>query len=107
MLIAGLPTSAFSHKLSVFAWVEGDRVYVEGKLGGGKRPKRGKVLVYNGKNRLLLQTKIREDGTASFPLPDWQTGLKIIMDIGDGHKSYWILTPLDIKEQREESSKEK
>jgi nickel transport protein len=99
MLIASFTVSGYGHKLSVFAWIEGDTVFVQGTLGGGKRPKRGMVHVYDGKDKLLLKTEVKADGTASFPLRDWETGLKIIMDIGEGHKSYWILTPYDIKNQ--------
>jgi nickel transport protein len=96
-----------AHKLTVFAWVEGDLVKVEGKLPKGRHPKQGKVRVYDGQNRLLLETAVRPDGTAEFPLQNWQSGLKIVMDIGEGHESYWILTPLDITEQLKQSAPEK
>ena len=96
-----------AHKLTVFAWVEGDLVRVEGKLPKGRHPKQGKVRVYDGQNRLLLETPVRPDGTAEFPLENWQSGLKIVMDIGEGHESYWILTPLDISEQLKQSSHKK
>jgi nickel transport protein len=102
MLTACFTESIYAHKLSVFAWVEGDTVFVQGTLGGGKQPKQGLVYVYDGNDRLILKTKIEVDGTASFPLQNWESGLKIIMDIGEGHTSYWILTPYDIEEQREQ-----
>jgi len=89
-----------AHKLSVFAWVKDRKVVVEGKLGGGKRPKKGTVSVYNGKDQKLLEMQIQEDGTVSFPLPeDHHSGLKVVLDIGEGHSSYWILTPYDIEQQ--------
>jgi len=103
-LIASVSHSVFAHKLSVFAWIDGDTVVVEGKLSGGKRPKRGMVYVYDGKERLLLKIEINPDGIARFPLPDHKTGLKILMDVGEGHKSYWILTPYDIKCQLKEAT---
>jgi nickel transport protein len=102
---AGLPTVGHAHKLSVFAWVECDTVVLEGKFGGGKRPKQGKVYVYDGEDRLLIETKLEPDGTARFPLKDYQTGLKIVVDIGEGHQSYWILTPNDIESQLQEQNK--
>ena len=98
--LAGFSLSAFAHRLSVFAWIEGDTLVVEGKLSGGKRPKKGMVYVYDGEEKLLLKTILSEDGTARFPLPDYQTGLKIVIDVGGGHRSYWILTPYDIETQR-------
>jgi nickel transport protein len=101
------PSGVLAHQLSVFAWVEGDNVKVEGKLPKGKHPKQGMVFVYDGNDRLLLQKQIQPDGTATFPLKNWETGLKILLDIGDGHQSYWILTPFDIKQQRGEKMNKK
>ena len=102
VLVSAMTALSFAHKLSVFAWVEGKYVIVEGTLGGGKRPKQGTVLVYDGKDTLLLKTPLEKNGTARFPLPPYKTGLKVVVDIGEGHQSYWILTPHDIKSQLEE-----
>jgi len=93
---------ALAHQLSVFAWVDGDTVMIEGRLPKGKHPKQGDVLVYDGTDQLLLRTKLRTDGTASFPLENGETGYRIVVDIGHGHHSYWVLTPYDIQQQREE-----
>lgn len=100
ILMFAVPVTA--HQLSVFAWVEGDTVMVQGSLPKGKHPKMGKVAVYDGKDQLLLETALQPDGTASFPLENWNTGYRIVVDIGHGHHSYWILTPYDIRQQREE-----
>ena len=101
VLLCG-PSGVLAHQLSVFAWVEGDTVKVQGNLPKGKHPKQGMVFVYDGNDQLLLKKQIQPDGTATFPLENWETGLKIVMDIGHGHQSYWILTPFDIKQQRTE-----
>ena len=90
-------TPSIPHQLSVFAWVEGDLVLVEPRLPKGKHPKLGDVLVYDGKDQLLLKTKLQPNGTASFPLENWETGFRIVVDIGHGHQAYWILTPYDIR----------
>lgn len=102
LLSLACTNSAIAHQLSVFAWVKGETVMVQGHLPKGKHPKRGEVTVYNGKDQLLLTTKLLSDGTASFPLKNWETGYRIVLDIGHGHHSYWILTPYDIQQQREE-----
>ena len=98
-LIITWPVSSEAHKLSVFAWVEGSTVLVEARLPKGKRPKQGVIRVVDGNDRLLHKLKLLPDGTASFPLQDWQTGYRIIVDIGSGHKAFWILTPHDIRQQ--------
>ena len=103
--IVWAPSGAFAHQLSVFAWVEGDKVMVQGSLPKGKHPKQGMIFVYDGNDKLLFQKQIQPDGTATFPLDNWETGFKILLDIGQGHQSYWILTPFDIKQQRGEKMK--
>jgi nickel transport protein len=103
-ILFGWPSVAAAHQLSVFAWVEGDTVKVEGTLSKGKHPKMGTVSVYDGDEQLLFTTALKPDGTAAFPLPNWKTGLKIVVDIGYGHQSYWILTPNDIEQQRREKA---
>ena len=101
LLVAlAIAQSAAAHQLSVFAWVEVDSVVVEARLPKGKHPKLGDVLVYDGEDRLLMKTKLQPDGTASFSLENWETGFRIVVDIGHGHQSYWILTPYDIQQQR-------
>jgi len=97
------PSSGVAHKLSVFAWVEEDTVFVEGRLNIGKSAKSGEINVYDGKDRLILKRDVNPDGPTSFPLPDYSTGLKIEMKAGEGHSSYWILTPYDIDTQLRES----
>lgn len=99
------PSGVLAHQLSVFAWVEGDKVVVQGKLPKGRHPKQGMVFVYDGNDKLILQKKIQTDGTTTFPLKNWETEFKILLDIGQGHQSYWILTPFDIKQQRGEKMK--
>ena len=100
-----LTTPVFAHQLSVFAYVEGQTLVVEGTLAGNKRPKKGIVYVYDGEEKLIAKKEISPDGTAKLPLPESKTGLKIIMSVGEGHESYWILTPLDIENQRKEYKK--
>jgi nickel transport protein len=102
-LMLSTATIIYAHQLAVFAWLEGDTVMIQGKLSNGKRPKQGEVLVYNANDQLLLKLKLHPDGTASFPLENWDTGYRIVLDIGHGHQSYWILTPSDIQQQRTEN----
>ncbi len=105
MVPKNLTTAVFAHQLSVFAYVEGETLVVEGTLAGKKRPKKGMVYVYDGEGKLIAKKEISPDGTAKLPLPEYKTGLKIIMNVGERHESYWILTPLDIEIQRKEYKK--
>jgi len=105
-LFFSFSTISYAHKLSVFAWVEGDVVFVEGRLSSGKMPKTGEIYVYDGENNLIKKLDVNPDGLTSFPLPDYSTGLKIDMKAGEGHQNYWILTPYDIEAQQKEANKQ-
>ena len=78
---------ALAHQLSVFAWVDDETVHVQGKLPKGKHPKQGTIFVYDGNDKLLLEKQIQPDGTATFPLKNWETGLKIVLDCSNGAAS--------------------
>jgi hypothetical protein len=55
VFIVGAPSGVLAHQLSVFAWVEGDNVKVQGKFTKGKHPKQGTIFVYDENDKLLFQ----------------------------------------------------
>ena len=85
--------SAYAHKVMIFAWVEGDKVFTESKFGRGKKVKGGKVLVYDLKGKKFLEGKTNDKGEFSFAVPETTT-LKIILQAGMGHRAEWTV-PVD------------
>ena len=85
--------SASAHKVMIFAWVEGDTVYTESKFSGGKRVKKGDVMVYDLKGNRLLKGKTSEQGEFSFKIPE-KTAMKIVLLAGIGHRAEWTV-PLE------------
>ena len=81
---------ALAHRINVFAWAEGDTVYVEAKYGGGKKIRSGTVIVTDTKGLELLRGKTDNQGAFSFRRPQ-ASELKIILDAGSGHRAHWIL----------------
>lgn len=62
--------------------------------------KNSKVHVQNGENNTLLLTTTTDDnGKVSFPIPEEAKNkkypLNIIVDMGEGHRSQWLLQPED------------
>lgn len=90
--------AALAHQLTVFAFVEDGEVVVEARFSSGRVPVEGTVRVLDATESPVLETTLSEDGTARFPLdPDTAAdGLMIIVETGEGHDNYWILTPQDI-----------
>ena len=85
--------SASAHKVMIFAWVEGGTVYTESKFSGGKRVKKGDVMVYDLKGNRLLKGKTSEQGEFSFKIPE-KTAMKIVLLAGMGHRAEWTV-PLE------------
>ena len=61
LLVIIISTSpAVAHKVNIFAWVDGDRIYTESKFSGGRRAKNATVEVYDNQGNRLLEGKTDE-----------------------------------------------
>ncbi len=88
---------AYAHKVIVFAYVEGDTVYCESKLAGGKKVRQGKIEVYDPKGNILLTGKTDDNGEFFFKIPK-KTDLRIILNAGQGHRAEWIIQKQEMEE---------
>lgn len=79
---------AQAHRVNVFAWVEGDRIYTTAKFSGGKVAQGSRVEVYDSQKQLLLEDQTDSHGAFSFPVPKIDN-LEIIVDAGTGHRGSW------------------
>ena len=86
-------TPAFAHKVSIFAWVEGDMVYTQSKFSRGKKAKGAPVIVFDLEGNKLLEGKTDDKGEFSFKIPK-KTALKIVLKASMGHMSEWKI-PLE------------
>jgi len=84
------PGYAAAHRVTVFAWVEGETVHTESKFSRGKPVKGGEILVYDLDGNPLLSGKTDEQGEFSFKIPK-KTGMKIVIQAGTGHRGEWTL----------------
>jgi nickel transport protein len=86
---------AQAHKINVFAWVEGDTVYVESKFSGGRKPVAASVEVYDTQDNLLLEGKTDDQGNFSFEVPR-KTAMKVVLLAGMGHRGEWAIPISDL-----------
>ena len=93
LLLAG---NAHAHRVSVFAWVQGDTVHVESKFSGGKKVNGGKIVVTDSSGVELLSGKTDNSGEFSFKIPR-RTDLKIILEAGMGHRAEWTVPADDME----------
>jgi len=82
--------SASAHRVIVYAWVDGDTIYVESKFAGGKKVNSGKISVVNTQGAELLSGLTNEAGEFSFKIPK-RIDLKIVIRTGQGHQGEWTI----------------
>lgn len=87
--------SVHAHKANVFAYPEGDRVYVQGYFLDGKKVKNSKVTVYDGRDKPLVEGLTNEEGEFTFSIPDKQD-MRIVLDAGEGHQAEYRLSAAEI-----------
>jgi hypothetical protein len=85
-----------AHRVNLFAWVEGDTVYVESKFSGGKTVKAGKIIVTDSQGTELLKGETNENGQFSFKIPK-KTDLKIVLIAGAAHRAEWTIPLAEIE----------
>lgn len=92
-------SNAQAHKVNLFAYVEGDKVLVEGYFSGNAKARDCAVLVYDETGKKVIDGKTDEKGVWSFKisdLPAFKGALKFVLDAEMGHKAEYTLSASDI-----------
>ena len=88
--------NTYAHRVNVFAWVEGDTIFVESKFSGGKKVKGGTIVVTDASGAEMLTGTTNEEGEFSFK-PARRTQLKITLKAGMGHQAEWTIPAEDFE----------
>ena len=88
--------SVDAHRVNLFAWIEGDTVYVESKFSSSRRVNKGKIIVMDPEGTQLLTGTTNENGEFSFKIPK-KTELKIVLEAGTGHRAEWTIPLAEIE----------
>ncbi len=88
LLMAIAATSAWAHKVTVFAWVEDNTVYTQSKFSGGRLAKNAPIVVYNAAGEKLLEGRTDAQGRFEF-IPPKPEALRIVLMAGSGHRGEW------------------
>jgi len=86
---------AGAHRVNIFAWVEGDTVWVECKYPDGREVHEGVIRVLDSAGKELLNGKTNTKGEFSFKAPK-QDDLTIVLEAGMGHRADWPLSKQDL-----------
>ncbi len=84
---------AYAHKVSTYAYREGDIVFGECYFVDGSPCKNSKVEVYDSKGKKIQELSTDEKGKYSFKALEKGT-IKIVIPAGEGHKAEYVLKGL-------------
>lgn len=97
LIIIMMDVSVFAHKVIIFAYVEGDRVYTESYFSDGKKCMNSKIEVFNNRGDKLLEGLTNGEGEFSFEVPSEDGDLKIVLTAGMGHRAEYSISADEIR----------
>lgn len=86
--------SAWAHKVNLFAYVEGDKVFVEGYFSKSRKAMDCPVVVYDAQGKKIHEGKTDEEGKYVFKsaeLAPHEGDLKVVLIAGQGHQAEYRL----------------
>ena len=92
LIIMMINITVFAHKVNVFAYVEGDKIYSESYFNDGKKCVDSKIEVFDNQENKLLEGITDENGEFSFKTPQEEGDLKIVLTASMGHRAEYTIS---------------
>ena len=92
LIIMMINIPVFAHKVNIFAYVEGDKVYTESYFNDGKKCVDSKIEVFDNQENKLLEGITNENGEFSFKTPQEEGNLKIVLIASMGHRAEYTIS---------------
>jgi nickel transport protein len=90
LLVLVWTATGLAHRVYIYAWVEGDRIFTESYFGSKRKVKGGLVQVFEPSGKKLLEGRTDDQGIFSFKVPQ-RSDLRIVLDASMGHRSEFVL----------------
>lgn len=91
-------STAFAHKVSIYAYAENGMVFAEGYFADGSRSRNSRIEVLDAKTgEKLLEGKTDNKGRFTFRIPK-TTSLKLVLHASMGHQNDYTLSVKEVKE---------
>ena len=97
LIIVMMDLSVFAHKVNVFAYVEGKRIYTESYFNDGKKCIDSKIEVFDNQGNKLLEGLSDEEGRFSFKIPLEDGDLKIVLTASMGDRAEYSISEGEIR----------
>ena len=100
LIIIMMDVSVFAHKVNVFAYIEGEKIYTESYFNDGKKCIDSKIEVFNNRGNILLEGLTDQEGMFSFETPSEDVidgDLKIVLTASMGHRAEYSISADEIR----------
>lgn len=91
-----LSGTALAHKVNLFAYAEGGKIYTESYFPDGKPVEGGKVMVYDSQEQLVLEGVTDAEGFFNFDIPKIDD-FNIVINATMGHKNSFKLKKSEVE----------
>ena len=88
--------ATLAHKVNLFAYAEGGKIYTESYFPDGKPVEGGKVMVYDSQDNLIVEGVTDNDGLFRFDIPKIDD-FNIVIDATMGHKNSFKLKKAEVE----------
>ena len=106
-IIAVFIAPAWAHKVNLFCYLEGNKLYGESYFSGGKAAQKAKVEVYDDRSANLIATALTDkDGRFWLTLEE-AVPLKVKLYAGQGHKTEIFIDPENNEQSKTETTNER
>ncbi len=97
LIIIMMDVSIFAHKVNVFAYIEGGKIYTESYFNDGKKCIDSKIEVFDNRGNKLLEGLTDGEGEFSFEVPSEDGDLKIVLTASMGHRAEYSISADEIR----------
>lgn len=88
--------TAMAHKVNLFAYAEGGKIYTESYFPDGRAVEGGKIQVYDSQDQLILEGVSDKEGFFNFDIPKIDD-FNIIINAAMGHKNSFKLKKAEVE----------
>ena len=97
LIIIMMDVSVFAHKVNVFAYVEGEKIYTESYFNDGKKCIDSKIEVFDNQGNKLLEGLTDKEGKFSLEVPSEDGDLKIVLTASMGHRAEYSISADELR----------
>ncbi|MBA7547275.1 hypothetical protein ES705_39684 [subsurface metagenome] len=98
LIITMMDVSVFAHKVNVFAYVEGEKIYTESYFNDGKKCIDSKIEVFDNQGNKLLEGLTDKEGKFSFEVPSENGDFKIVLAASMGHRAEYTIRTDELRD---------